>query len=232
MADAAVARLKGFASAVFKLGTSIAVGLLLLVAVCAVGYWAYTYPERQQAKAAEQVRNWSADLSSNLGLKLRARTKVTDGRMHTTLTFDGYPDFLKYPINRTRGFNLEWKDSDGFTRIRKFVAMSEFSANVDAKGKPYGLTGELSEYVSVADYSSIAALEVGWTLQTDAPIEFPPAPPPGAAAAADHCAPGLTRQERLRRLAQHGTLRETGYNTFSAGLHTLMLSGAEVLYCS
>lgn len=230
MVDASVGRLRGFAASTFKLGVSITMAFVALAAICAVGYWAYSYPERQQAKAAEAVRNWSTDLSSNLGLKLKARTKVTDGRMHTALDFDGYPDFLKLPLNRSRGFNLEWKDADGFTRIRKFVPVSEFSNNVNDKGKPYGLAGEFSEYVSVADYSAVAKLEVGWTLETEPPPELP-ARQPAAAAASDHCAPGLTRQERLRRLAQHGSLRETGYNTFSGGSHTVTFSGAEVLYC-
>lgn len=232
MGDSSVGRLKGFAVTALKLGVSITMAFVAFAAICAVVYWAYTYPERQQAKASEAVRNWSTDLSSNLGLKLRARTKVADGRMHSALEFDGYPEFLKLPSNRSRGFNLEWKDADGFTRIHKFVPVSEFTIKVNDKGKPDGLTGDFAEYVSIADYSAVAGLEVGWTFDTETPQERPAAPQPAAAALTDHCAPGLTRQERLRRLAQHGSLRETGYNTFSAGPHTVTLSGAEVIYCS
>lgn len=232
MGDASVGRLKGFAATTLKLGVSLTMAFVALAAICAVGYWAYTYPERQQAKAAEAVRNWSNDLSSNLGLKLLARTKLTDGRMHAALDFAGYPDFLKLPKNRSRGFNLEWKDADGFTRIRKFVPLSEFASNVDGKGQLEGLAGEFSEYVSIADYSAIAKLEVGWTLDIETPPERTAVPQPAADVLSDHCAPGLTRQERLRRLARHGGLRETGYNTYSAGSHTVTLSGAEVIYCN
>lgn len=237
MAQSSTGRLRGFAGSALKLAVSITLALVALVAICAAAYSAYTYPEHQRAKQAEVVRMWSNDMSSNLNMKLQTRTKVTDGMMHMSLDFDGYPDFLLRPLNRTRGFNLEWKDADGFTRIKKFVPLTEFTALVNDKGKAYGLNGEFSQFVSVGDYSAITALEVGWTLVTQLPPEpaavgEPAAVPQPVAEVADHCAPGLSRKERLRRLAQHGTLRETGYNTFSAGSHTVMLSGSEVLLCS
>lgn len=232
MGEASVGRLKGFAAGTFRLAVAITLALVVLAAIFAAGYWVYSTPERQQVKAAEAVRNWAVDLSSNLGMKLKARTKVADGRMLTALDFDGYPEFLKQPRNRQRGFNLEWKDADGFTRFRKFVPLSDFSTSVNSKGQPYGLTGELSEFVAVADYAALAHLEVGWTFETDASPTSAAVAQPATPATSDHCAPGLSRQERMRRLAQHGTLRETGYNTFSAGEHTLTLSGAEVVYCS
>jgi hypothetical protein len=35
----------------------------------------------------------------------------------------------------------------------------------------------------------------------------------------DHCAPGLTRNERIRRLSRHGSVRQTRPGTFRAGRH-------------
>ncbi|HYF18133.1 MAG TPA: hypothetical protein VEA40_09730, partial [Ramlibacter sp.] len=209
MADTSTSGLRRFAGSALKLAVSITLAFIAFAAICAAAYWAYSYPERQRAKQAEVVRVWSKDLSSNLGMKLRTRTKVTDGMMHMALDFDGYPEFLRHPANRTRGFSLEWKDADGFTRIKKFVPLGEFTAMVDDKGKSYGLNGEFSQFVSVADYSNVVALEVGWTLATEIP-KPQAAAPHQAADLADHCAPGLSRQERLRRLALHGSLRETG----------------------
>lgn len=233
MADTPNGRLRSFAASALKLGASITLAFVAFAAICAAAYWAYSYPERQRAKQAEVVRMWSNDLSSNLGMKLRTRTKVTEGMMHMALDLDGHPDFLTHPANRTRGLFLEWKDADGFTRIKKFVQLGDFTTAVNDKGKSYGLNGQFSQFVSVADYSALASMEVGWNLETELPQHRPAVPQPAAEVAkADHCAPGLSRQERLRRLGQHGSLRETGYNTFSAGSHTVTLSGAEVIYCS
>ena len=149
------------------------------------------------------------------------------------MEFDGHPEFLKVPANRERGFFLEWKDADGFTHVKKFVQVSEFTRTVDNKGQPFGLNGQFSEFVSVADYLKLTSMEVGWNVKTDIPQPAPAAPQPAAAdPAADHCAPGLTRQERLRRLARHGQVRETGLGEFSVGFRSItFLSGSEVLTC-
>lgn len=49
----------------------------------------------------------------------------------------------------------------------------------------------------------------------------------------DHCAPNLSREERLRRLALTGTVRETSYQTYSNGNHfvSFLSSGPEVAHC-
>jgi hypothetical protein len=232
MAATTTGRLRSFGSSALKLAISLTLAFVALAGISTAAYWAYSYPERERAKQAEVMRVWTDDLSSNLGMKLRAKTKVTDGTMHIALNFDGYPEYLKHPTNQSRGFTLEWKDADGFTRIKKVVLVSAFSSVVNDKGQSQGLNGQFSEFVSVNDYSALASMKVGWNLETQLPQQRPAVPDSAAEVAkADHCAPGLSRQERLRRLAQHGTLRETGYNTFSAGSRTLTLSGAEVIYC-
>lgn len=47
----------------------------------------------------------------------------------------------------------------------------------------------------------------------------------------DHCAPNLKKAERLRRLALKGTVRETGYQTYSTGSFEIVFSGNDVISC-
>ena len=47
----------------------------------------------------------------------------------------------------------------------------------------------------------------------------------------DHCAPDLTKTERLRRLALKGTVRETGYQTYSTGNYEIVFSADNLYRC-
>jgi len=50
----------------------------------------------------------------------------------------------------------------------------------------------------------------------------------------DHCAPNLTKSERLRRLALRGTVRETretGYQTYTVRSHEITFSANDVIIC-
>lgn len=47
----------------------------------------------------------------------------------------------------------------------------------------------------------------------------------------DHCAPNLIKSERLRRLALNGTVRETGYQTYTVGNYEIAFSFDEVISC-
>lgn len=49
--------------------------------------------------------------------------------------------------------------------------------------------------------------------------------------ALDHCAPDLKKAERLRRLALKGTVRETGYQTYSTGNYEIVFSSENVIRC-
>lgn len=196
---------------------------MAVVALSSIGfavYWAYTYPQNQQTKQAEVMRTWSSETTTSLGMKLQAKTKLTGGVMLMVLEFEGHPDYLDHPINQDRGFLVEWLDADGFTRVKKFLELSEFTTILDHKSDPSGLTGQFEASASVTDYSELAGMKVGWNIET----EIPDAKGPQTASSIvsnDHCAPGISRQERLRRLAQHGQIRETGYGEFTAGTHSV-----------
>jgi hypothetical protein len=59
-----------------------------------------------------------------------------------------------------------------------------------------------------------------------------PMPAPEAKAVLDHCAPGLSKAERMKRLAQHGTVRETGTGAFEASGRTVTFGyDGGLLYC-
>lgn len=47
----------------------------------------------------------------------------------------------------------------------------------------------------------------------------------------DHCAPNLSKAERLERLAAYGDVREVGYQTFQAGTHRVEFAGGVVFSC-
>lgn len=225
------AKLTTIRNSVLRLAAALTLALVGTAAISFSAYWAYTSPEREQARKAEVTRAWASDLSTNLGMKLRARTKFVDSRMHVALEFDGFPEYLEQPLNWNRGFRFEWADADGFTRVTKFLKVSEFSRHVNDKGQPKGLNAQFTEYATLDDYIKLTGLNVVWTVDTDIVKQSPPAPNPPAAlvpkaavddaTSSDHCTPGLSRSERLRRLAQHGPVRETGLGGFSAGTRTV-----------
>lgn len=62
----------------------------------------------------------------------------------------------------------------------------------------------------------------------------PPSPPLPAAEVKpllDHCAPGLSKAERMKRLAQHGTVREAGSGRYEAGNSSVTYFESELLSC-
>ena len=96
--------------------------------------------------------------------------------------------------------------------------MPEFSGVVGPDGKKTGLRTQFEDYIDLDTYARFNRLVVEWTLDTklqekpnwqSAPIVL------------DHCAPNLTRSERLKRLAQHGNVRQTGSGAYAAGNHRL-----------
>jgi hypothetical protein len=74
-----------------------------------------------------------------------------------------------------------------------------------------------------------------WTFDTQIPKVVTPtsSSKPLAVGGTDHCAPSLSRAERLKRLAMFGTVRETGKDTYSAGGRSVMLGwDGGVIYCN
>lgn len=70
--------------------------------------------------------------------------------------------------------------------------------------------------MSVADYARVSQLRVEWTLDTVIPPK-PVATKSAEASEGDHCAPNLSKAERLKRLSKHGSVRDKGLNKYEVG---------------
>lgn len=234
MAANSISALRAFGTSVLRLGASLTVAFVLTGVVASIAYWAYTYQDRTQARAAEASRQWTVDMSSNLSMKVQALTKLEDGVMRASVQFLGAPEYLSYPENQSRGFVFKWADGDGFVRVSKPLLLSEFTKSVDAKGQTTGLSVQFEQAASLHDYEKLQQLQVEWTVSTEAP-KRPPMDPLSLAqlpSNEDPCAPGLSRAERLKRLARFGQVRETGLNEFTAGSHRVVFAyAAEVMTC-
>jgi hypothetical protein len=219
----------------------VALGIFIAVvglAGASWGVWAlWNAKEKQEAKQYEVVKAWQSDLKQYLKMDLVARTKVVDGQLMTAVEIEGFPDFLSHPKigrqNFDRNLTLIFVDSDGFEVYRKELKISDFTSIVDSQGKKSGMQNQFTEFLEVAKYKSFARLRVQWNLVTEIPAEASPPPvakPTNPLKLQDHCAPGLSRVERLRRLAQYGTVREVGYGRFTAGSREINFVSADELY--
>lgn len=212
--------MKSFLLAATKLATGLFLAGLALAIVIGLCAWAAKSYEHRQAQQYESIREWSADLSENLGLRLHAKTKVVSGRLLLSVDADGYPAYLADPRlaeqNRKAQLILHFMDSDGFRVLSQPIKLSGFSAIVGTKGEKVGLRTQLEKYVSIKEYKRFESLQVEWTLET----KIPPAQVSDVQEdqrLLDHCAPGISREERLKRLSKYGKLRETGVGSYSAG---------------
>lgn len=227
--------MKDFFRSAMKIATAI---FLAFVALSVLGWGAWTFNEtrtREAAKQYEVLREWSEDLRSNLGMQLRAKTKVVNGRLYISANFEGHPAFLSHPMlaakNQAGRFILRFVDADGFKVYEIATTVSEWSSVVDGSGQKVGLSKQFDEYLSIEDYQRFARLDVQWNLETEIPdpVVMPSVSDRGVL---DHCAPKLARAERLRRLAQHGTVRETGVGSYTAGGKSLtVFEDGIVIYC-
>lgn len=188
---------------------------------------------KQQLKPLEQMRPWHPDLGKSLGLDAYARTKFLDGNMMVSIQILGYPGYLSNPVNANAALIFEFLDKDGFKIVSKPVQLSEFNTNVDEQGHKTGLSYQFQEPMSADRYQRLGLMHVLWTLvPEEAKPVLPVAQVPPAKPMLDHCEPRLSKAERLKRLAQYGTVRQTGLDTYTAGWHLVkFLTGAELLSC-
>lgn len=78
-------------------------------------------------------------------------------------------------------------------------------------------------------YRQLSKMRVWWNLITES---HPVTEAEPVKAALDHCAPGLSKAERLRRLAQHWTLRGTSTGSYSVGGSATFLGlDGSLLHC-
>jgi hypothetical protein len=217
-------KINDFFRAALKIATAIFLAITAL-SIAGWGIWkVQDISDKRYAKQYEVIKLWPVNLKDNLQLTLLARTKLVDGRLFAEVNFDGYPAYLSDPRleakNRTGSISLLFQDKDGFKVHAKSIQMTEFSKIVDATGKKSGLSFEFDEYMSPETYGRLTALAVQWTLDTVLPVPTASAPTVDDQLT-DHCAPNISKTERLRRLAQHGTLRQTGDGVYEVGNRSL-----------
>lgn len=229
---------KSFFKSVAKGAAAVVLAVLVL---SVIGYGISEFRDgarKREAAPLEEVKIWTPALHEALGMKLRARTKVVDGLLHADLSFDGYPPYLANPAmrlkNATRQLTVGFRDKDGFKLFEKAVAIHDFTTVVGQDGKPAGLQYEFTQLVALDDYRRWASAQVGWNVDTDVSKEVGWQDAPEERQTLDHCAPGLSKTERLKRLAQHGTLRQTGMGEYQAGGRRLVYLGdsAEMYSCN
>ena len=209
--------LKDFFKASLRTTLAIFLALLALTAVIAIFIWGRDYHDKQQAQPYEVVKEWVADVKQALSLDIRVRTKVVDGKLLASVEADGYPLYLKAPKNKNSQISIEFVDKDGFKVFSKSVQISEFTSIVDRNGQNSGLDHQFNDYISIDAYKRFNKLQVGWTVDIKATVEMPSTEKTSPLAVLDHCAPSVSKIERLRRLAQHGVVREAGNGEYTAG---------------
>lgn len=211
--------IKDFLKGTLRIAISIFLALVGLAAVIAAYSHVMESREREAAKPFEEVRSWQFDLKDQLGASILAKTKLVSGRLLVSVDVDGHSKYFADPRNQDRSLNFEFIDQDGFKVATHAVKLLEFMTTVGKSGEPIGLQHQYEEPLDVERYRQFSRMQVGWNLITE----------PAAATEVqidkptlDHCAPDLSKAERLKRLAQYGQVRENGTGSYTAGARSVI----------
>jgi hypothetical protein len=206
--------IKDFLKGTVRVAIAIFLALVALSAVVAIYLQIKESREREAARPFEEVKTWQFDLKEPLGVGVVARTKLVAGRLLVSIEVTGHAKHFVDPRNREGSLNFEFLDKDSFKVVSHPVKMSEFTTVVGKSGEPIGLRHQYDEYLDLERYRQLSRMQVGWNLIIE---PQPAAEPQAAKPVLDHCAPGLSKAERLKRLGQHGPLRQTGTGGYNAG---------------
>lgn len=229
--------MKAFLQGTLKLAMAISLALIATVAVVAGGFKLYEdhQKDRDRAEAApfETVSRRVVDLKNPLDLEFSIETKVVNGYLYVSVNADGYPQYLEHPANKAKGaFVLEFEDSDGFRINEKSIPLNNFTT-LWGKERAGGLSYQYKEFISLSDYKRFNSVSIRWTVDPKLTLAKPQANNPKPSAThPDPCAPGLSKTERLSRLANFGQVRQTGSDTYSAGPRWITFIGNQLLSCN
>lgn len=225
-------KIKTWFSSIKKLTAAIFLSLLGILIVIAIYVFSVDFYTAQKNKKFEVVKDWNYDLSM-IGINVLAKTKVVNAKLYLSVNVGGYPEYLNVSSNRGRDFIFQFLDADDFVLFEKRVSLSEFSKHVDDKNKPIGLNYQTTEYMGTSTYEKFKSINVKWTFDTEVKRQtLAPAVANPQGDQTDHCAVGLSRTERLRRLALKGSVRQTGSDTYDVGSRSVMFGyDGRVLYC-
>jgi len=183
-------------------------------------YWFYYSPLQY-----ETPKNWQANYKDNLQLNFYAKTKLVNKTMYLSLVTDSYPSYLdysSYPFSNQDGyFTVSFADKDGFELFKYPIQIKSFTTIVNSEGKKSGLDTQVESELSLEKYKRFDHFSITWssliTVVPAAPIKKEieqPKPKNSGNDSVDHCAPSLSKTERLRRLALKGKVREVGNREF------------------
>ena len=236
-----LSRIKGLFQGAFRIAAAIVIAISVLAVLWFAQDRARAAYAKHEVAPYETMKTWTKPLQHPLEMSLNAKTKLVDGQLYADYELKGWPSYMTEPTKAERNkqsfITFLFFDKDGFQLYEKRVGVLQFSLRVGDDGNPEGLDFQSIEPMTADTYSKFDHMALQWTLDTD-----PPAPQAAASSGpwdeykkvfADPCAPSLSRAERLKRLAQYGTVRETGYNTYSVGAREIMFStgSAEVISC-
>ncbi|QIM50757.1 hypothetical protein [Hydrogenophaga crocea] len=231
-------QIRSFFLGATKIAVAIVVSFVVLAAL-AFGVWKVFDAQRIKEEESQAVlREWTSQTKSFLGFDVSAKTKWLDSRVYVSVHLSDAPHYMvDAPLreeNLGRGIFVQFTDADGFKVFEHLVKLSDLSRNVDNEGKAIGFETQFDEFMPIDAYKRVQGFTVRWNLITkmSQPAPEPREPPRPEQAGADHCAPGLTRAERLKRLSRFGQVRETGLGEYSAGARSVtFLSTGELLNC-
>jgi hypothetical protein len=232
---------KIFLKSIAKLSAALFIALTS-TALLIYGYISFTESQTlKEEEKYETLKDWMVKLDP-IDMTAYLKTKVVRGEMFVQFDLRGYPEWLRNPSlalkNRDEEFILQFNDKDGFKIYERRVKLSEFTTVLNDKGEKKGLSFQFTESLLAKKYGQFHKAKVGWTIEVNAPAAL--TKPAMALQVAkpnsnsvDHCAPEISRSERLRRLALSGVIRQSGANSFSVGSKTIsFFSDGSVIYCN
>ncbi len=239
--------MKAFLTSTLKIALAIVLALVTSVAIVAGGYklWDDREKERIRAEALlyEEVAFRQIDLRTQLNLNFTVETKVVDGFLYASVQGFGFPKYLEHPVNKNSGaFILKFSDGDGFKLYEKSIPVRDFTTIVTGK-VPTGISYHFKELISIGEYKRISKASIGWTVDENLiPVVAQPSPPKPTAPPTtaskpivtlpDPCAPGISKEERLRRLEKFGVLKQTGPDSYAAGNRAVVFYANSLMSCS
>ncbi len=228
--------MKNFLMATLK----IAVALIATALAIALGWWAVSAMQdaarQRDAKPFEEVKTWTPEMHESLGMKMHVRTKMVSGSLHGQVALQGAPLYLTTPgireANLERYVSIEFHDSDGFKLFERQLKLRDFVSIIGPDSKPTGFHHEFTTFLDLDTYKRWASVSVGWNVDTSVPTSAKTPSPADLQPVLDHCGPGVSRQERLKRLGQYGQVRETGYGTYEAGGRSMtVMEDGQLISC-
>lgn len=217
-------------------------------------YKGYDYLEKLSERPLGEVKTLEFDRKDSLGIEGNIAMKFHDGVSQMKLSFEGYPSFFNSPKNRNNQLIFKFLDKDGFEIHTLSKQLNEITKVVSDKTlQPKGGSAQESISISADLYKRIERVSVAWTIEIETAQVTKDKPPPKASPKRetqpsqkpaqatskpvlddrDHCGLNLSRDLRLMILGTKGAVRQTGYNTYTAGSHsiTFLGSGNEIVSC-